>query len=119
MQTPIHTVIGYTEKQYENLTFELMFTWSELYSGGCFRKQQSLLANRQINQWFLKELTKLIKVFREDLEPFKNIKTVTCKERCHLYTTVVTRIYEIYPSALMTEVKSIRTKKTESNPYLN
>lgn len=110
---PIHKIIGYTEKQYDQLVFSIMFNWADLYSKGSIKRMQILLANRQINNWFRLEFAKLIKQFRADLKPFENVPGITCKERCRLFTNTVTKMYEIYPKALMTEYKA--TEKTRIN----
>lgn len=101
----IHKLIGHTEDQYTLLVFNMMLTWADLYSSGCPRKMQALLANRQINKWLHYEFKKLVSIFRKELEPYKNEKNITCKERCKLFVTITTEIYERYPKALMTEHK--------------
>jgi hypothetical protein len=117
MKKPIHKLIGYTEDQYENLIFKMMLTWADLYSKGSLPKMQTLMANRQINNWFHVEFRKLIALFRTDLAGAESSYKTTSKDRCHLFVVTATKIYDIYPKALMTAVKvsEINTDKKFSN----
>lgn len=110
----IHKLIGHTEDQYKSLLFQMFFSWADVYSSGCPRSFQKLLLDRQINKWFQTELRKLIKQFREELKPFENQKNITWKDRSSLFISIVYKIQEIYPSALITEKKT-----TFNNPKSN
>jgi hypothetical protein len=112
---PIHKIIGYTEGQYDTLVFSIMFNWADIYSKESTKRMQMLLANRIINNWFRIEFAKLLKQFRADVQPFENAPGITSKERCRLFVETVTKIYEIYPAALMTEYKAAeKVYKTKS-----
>jgi hypothetical protein len=115
----IHKLIGFTETQYTSLVFQMMLTWADLYSSGCPRKMQTLLANRQVNSWFQTEFRKLIQQFRAELKPFENEKNITCKERCKLFINTVTAINEIYPSALMTQHKAKAETPFKNQNFIN
>lgn len=115
----IHKIIGYTEEQYSFLVFKTMLTWADLYSSGCPRKMQTLLANRQINNWFHYEFSKLITKFRKELEPYKNEKNITCKERCQLFSETTTEILEKYPKALMAECKVKMQHNVKKQNFIN
>lgn len=115
----IHQIIGYTESQYDQLVFSIMFNWADLYSKESTKRMQMLLANRQINNWFRLEFAKLLKQFRDDLKPFDNRPGISCKERCQLFVNTVTKIYEIYPKALMTEYKTPEKTRINTKHFSN
>ena len=105
--TPIHKIIGFTEHDYEMILFRTMLNWAHLYAKSCPQKAQFLLANRMINNWFRKELSKLLKQFRSDLKPFKNQPGITKVEMGRLFITTIAKIYDIYPKSLIEEYKPI------------
>jgi hypothetical protein len=117
MKTPIHKLIGYTEEEYNDLVFKIMITWADLYGKSSFAKMQTLLANRQVNNWFHAEFRKLIALFRTDLAEAESSYKTTTKDRRRLFVVTATKIYDIYPKVLMTAVKvsEINTDKKFSN----
>lgn len=118
MKKPIHKLVGYTQPELDKLIFETMLSWADLYSTGSVAKMQILLANRQINKWFLVELKKLTALFRADLEESELHYKTTMKDRRKLFVVTITKIYEIYPKALMTEVK-VTENILESKKFSN
>lgn len=110
MQKPIYKIIGYTEKEYDHKMFQLMFLWAEIYSQGSLHKTQILLANAQINRWFLQEFAKLVKQFKQELKANEVHYKTTVKDRRHQFLLTVDKINDIYPSALITRVKVKQTQ---------
>jgi hypothetical protein len=96
-----------------------MFNWADLYSDNSFARMQFLLANRQINNWFRAEFKKLIILFREDLAESELRYKTNMRNRRKLFVTTITKVYDIYPKVLMTEVKTsdiiIENKKFSNN----
>jgi hypothetical protein len=115
MKKPIHKIIGKTEHEYQMLLLQIMLDWSGLYAQGNDKKTQVLLSNRQINNWFRCEAAKLVREFRRVLIPFENERNITCKERCRLFVEIITKIYEIYPSSLLSEHKNILNESKHFN----
>ena len=106
MKTPVHKLVGYTEDQLQKLIFETMFNWADLYSNNSFSRMQFLLANRQINNWFRVEFKKLIDLFRADLAASELLYKTNTKDRRKLFVTTISKVYDVYPRVLMTEVKA-------------
>ncbi|MEX6627543.1 hypothetical protein [Tenacibaculum salmonis] len=102
---PIHKIIGYTPEQFDNLIFQVLFNWAELYSNGCFLTTQKLIVNKQINNWFRIEIRKLIIQYRIDVKPYLNKKGITSKERYLLFSKIISKVFDIYPSVLMHQFK--------------
>ena len=120
MKTPIYKIIGHTEEDYNELVFKMMLTWADLYSNGSFANMQTLIANRKINNWFHAEFKKLIAQFRIDLEESESRYKTTCKDRCQLFMVTTTKILDVYPKVLMTQIKkaapeALQTKKFSNN----
>ncbi len=51
------------------------------------------------------ELKNLLKEFKKEVEPFLNSSQINYQDRRSLFVRIVTRIHEIYPKALLTEIK--------------
>lgn len=100
-----HQLLGYTQQEYESLVFELFFTWSELYGKGSDSRTQFLLTNKPVSKWFVVEYKKLLKEFKKRLKPYLKEGEVSIVDRQKLWIDTTTRIYEIYPKILITEIK--------------
>ena len=107
---PTHKIIGHTQERYNEIVFNLLFKWADLYSQGCNNKMQQIFANTQINNWFHTEYKKLLKQFKNDLKEAEKHYQTTARDRCKMYIETVTKIYDIYPSALLETIKT--TKNT-------
>lgn len=112
---PIHEILGYTEHDYDMVVFQNMLNWADLYCNRSPQRAQILLANRLINNWFRLEFAKLLEQFRADLVPFENKPGVTYKDYRGLFVRTVSKIYDIYPSALLTEVKDTLRQSPKYN----
>lgn len=106
MKQPIHKLIGHTEESLDKVIFETMFNWAGLYCDNSSRRMQILLANRKINNWFHAELKRLIILFRTDLAESELRYKTTTKDRLTLFVTTITKVYDIYPKALITQIKA-------------
>ena len=117
MKEPIHKLIGYTEDEYNDLVFKIMLAWADLYAKSSMSRMQTLLANRQVNNWFHSEFRKLIALFRTDLAEAESRYKTTTKDRRRLFVVTATKMYDIYPKALIKELKTsaISNNKKFSN----
>lgn len=116
---PIHTLIGFTEAQYEDIILDTMLQWADIYGDGSPKKTQILLANRHINNWFRVEMRKLLKMYRTYLEPYENVPGITTQERRTLFLDVIEKIFDIYPKALMTQQKFTEVKAIKQPYFIN
>ena len=114
MKKPIHKLIGYTEEEYNDLVLKIMLEWADLYGQGSFSKMQTLIANRQINNWFHAEFKNLLKIFRADLAAAERHYKTNTKDRRHLFVVTATKMYDVYPKVLMTAEK-VSEKQVSNN----
>lgn len=117
MQKPIYKLIGYTEEEYQDQVFSIMMMWADTYSQDSTSRMQILLANRQINTWFLAEFKKLVQQFKDELAVNELVYKTNTKDRRHQFLLTVDKIHDIYPKALITRQKAqpIETKKFSNN----
>ncbi|MDN3621311.1 hypothetical protein QWY81_17725 [Polaribacter undariae] len=119
MKTPIHKLVGYTEQEYEDLIFKIMFKWADIHSQGSDSKMQFLFANRKVNNWFQAELKKLLALFREDVSAAENFYETNTKDRRRLLVFTLTKVFKVYPRVFIDQYKKtgviIGDKKFSNN----
>ncbi len=94
---------GLSKDEYENVVFSTyLMCLSEIARTP--QHLQLLLINRPINNWFLKEVAKLNKDFMINTIPFIKLEKKYVKKH---YKSIIKRIAQNYPSALIDAVKII------------
>lgn len=90
-----------TQKQYNDLLLESFVFWAGKFT--CTKTQyQAVLISAPIKSWFFKEYAKLDAEFLSFVERHPNAST---KDNERLYARIVGKIYNIYPSVFLNEIK--------------
>lgn len=95
----MHKLLQSTEQEYELLVANLFVTWADIYASDKVMLQQ-MITNKQIASWFSQEYLKLVKEFKKSVLPYVNLDA---KSKRKLYINIVSKVYEIYPKALLKE----------------
>lgn len=102
MDTTIINLLQCTKHQYEMTVFNHFMWWCELnaYSNADL---QRMLANKQINGWFLKQYKIHQKTFIEKAKPYAQLNMKD--EMYKLYMDEVRKIKHFYPKILLIAIR--------------
>jgi hypothetical protein len=94
-------LLQWSTQEYEDRLFQTMYNWCQQY-GKYPSVIQRLLANSQVNRWFLNEYHKCELEFLKIADVVPN-KTTTLQNH---YKSCTIQVFQVFPSALIENIKS-------------
>lgn len=95
-------IANYTQAEYNNLLFESFNYWAGKHTN-TKTQYQIALTSKPIQKWFFQEYEKLEDEF---LSFYSRHPKGNSKDNERLYARVVGKIYDLYPSVLLHEIKT-------------
>lgn len=94
-------LLQWSTQEYEDRLFQTMYNWCQQY-GKYPSVIQRLLANSQVNRWFLNEYHKCELEFLKIADVVPN-KTTALQNH---YKSCTIQVFQVFPSALIENIKS-------------
>lgn len=103
-----HEILGFSHSEFQDIYFEAFICWAKIYSSENTKMLQLLVINKSVAKWFEIEFNKKLKEFKTVIKPYLNEEKISQSDRRQMFVEVITKIYFIYPKALLIKVKPIK-----------